>query len=124
MSFRMVSVAALAALVMTACGSVTSGPDTPGETVVAAMQLIRDGKPEEFKRLVVADDQMDASMFSGVYSSGWSSEGGLEHVEVASEEINGNSATVEAAFHFANGNTEKVTYKLRQEDGVWKIVLP
>ena len=124
MSIRILSVALVTAVVLAACGGGSSGPTSPGQTLVAAMELIRDGKPEEFKAMVVADDQMGAGMFSGVYSSGWADEGGLERVEVASEEINGDSATVEAAFHFANGSTENVTYELQQQDGAWKIHLP
>jgi hypothetical protein len=113
------------AVTATACGGAgSSGAETPGERIVAAMELIRDGRPNELAAFVVRDDQDGVAMFSGVYSSGWSGEGGLDRVEVVSESVVGDSATVAAKFHFANGRTEDVTYRLEQEDDAWKIRLP
>jgi hypothetical protein len=108
-----------------ACGSAVSSPaQTPGERLVAGMELIRDGKPQDLEALVVSDDRLGVAMFSGVYASGWAHEGGLNRVEVLSEDINGDSATVGARFHFVNGNTDDLTYRLAREDDVWKIILP
>lgn len=125
MNPRRIAVAALLTVTMVACGGTgSSGPQTPGERLVAAMELIRDGKPKELEAFVVSDDQPGVGMFSGVYSSGWAGEGGLDRVAIVSETIDGDSATVAAKFHFANGSTEEVTYQLKQEDDVWKIILP
>ncbi|MCL4794984.1 MAG: hypothetical protein KJZ84_10480 [Bryobacteraceae bacterium] len=88
------------------------------------MELIREGKPKDLEAFVVSDDQVGVGMFAGVYSSGWAEEGGLDRIEIVSEAIDGDSATVAAKFHFANHNSETVTYRLRQEDDAWKIVLP
>jgi hypothetical protein len=63
-------------------------------------------------------------MFFGVYSSGWQSQGGLDRVEVVSEEIEGDAATVIARFRFGDGSQEEVTYRLRQEDDSWMLILP
>ncbi|HUG43764.1 MAG TPA: hypothetical protein VMN76_05935 [Acidobacteriota bacterium] len=120
-----IAAAALLTLTMAACGGAgSSDPQSPGERLVAAMELIRDGKPKELETFVVNDDRPGVGMFSGVYSSGWADEGGLNRVEIVSEEINGDSATVTAKFHFVNGGAEEVTYQLKKEDNVWKIILP
>jgi hypothetical protein len=118
-------VAALLTVAAAACGGAgSSEPQTPGERLVAAMELIRDGKPTELDAFVVSNDRQGVGMFYGVYSSGWADEGGLAKVEIVSEEINDDSATVSARFHFANGSTEDVTYQLRQENNAWRIILP
>jgi hypothetical protein len=115
----------LAVMCLAACGGVGSpGSQTPGERLVAAMELIREGKPKELEAFVVRDDQVGVGMFAGVYSSGWAGEGGLDRVEIVSEKIDGESATVAVKFHFANGTSETMTYSLKQEDGAWRLVLP
>lgn len=115
----------LAVVCMAACGgSGSRGAQTPAERLVAAMDLIRDGKPKELEAFVVRDDRTGVGMFAGVYSSGWAEEGGLNRIEIISEEIDGDSATVSARFHFANNKSETVSYKLRREDDDWKVVLP
>lgn len=120
-----IPVIVLAVICLAACGC--SGPrsaQTPSERLIAAMELIREGKPKDLEAFVVRDDQVGVGMFAGVYSSGWAEEGGLDRIEIVSEAIDGDSATVAAKFHFANHNSETVTYRLRQEDDAWKIVLP
>jgi hypothetical protein len=125
MNAHRIAVATLLAVTMAACGVTGSnGPQAPGERLVAAMELIRDGKPRELEAFVVNDDQPGVGMFFGVYSSGWAAEDGLNRVDIVSEEIDGDSATVAARFHFVNGSTEEVTYQLKKEDNVWKIMLP
>lgn len=125
MNVRRIAVVALLAVTVTACGGAgSSSPQTPAERLVAAMELIRDGEPNELGAFVVSDDQPGVGMFFGVYASGWAGEDGLSTVEIVSEEINGDSATVAAKFHFANGTAEDVTYQLRREDNAWKIILP
>ncbi len=124
MSLCRIIVAALLTVTAACGGAGSSEPQTPGERLVAAMELIRDGKPTELENFVVSDDRSGVGMFFGVYSSGWADEGGLVRVEIVSEEINGDSATVSARFHFANGSTEDVTYQLRQENNAWRIILP
>lgn len=121
-----VTVLAVVALVCaSACGgSESSSAQTPGERLTAAMDLIREGKPKELETFVVRDDQTGVGMFAGVYSSGWAGLGGLNRVEILSEEIDGDRATVAAKFHFANQSTETITYQLRQEENAWKILLP
>lgn len=107
-------------------GEVSSATNSgsPGARLVAAMELIRDGNANAVQAMVVDADQSGAAMFFGVYSSGWTAEGGLESVEVLREEIEGDLANVDAEFHFANGVTEEVSYELMQEDGEWKLRLP
>ena len=46
---------------------------------------------------------------------------GYDKVEIISERISGNSATVEAKYQ-AKGKIEKTTLKLNKVGGVWKIV--
>ncbi len=46
---------------------------------------------------------------------------GYDKVEIISERISGNSATVEAKYQ-AKGKIEKMTLKLNKVGGVWKIV--
>lgn len=124
-SLRGVAPTLLLVVAVLVCGcAASSTPQTPGERLIAAMELIRDGKPQELEAFVVSEDRTGVAMFSGVYASGWASEGGLDSVEVLSEDINGDYATVAARFHFGNGSTEELTYRLTREDDVWKIVLP
>ena len=70
------------------------------------------------------DDQPGVGMFFGVYSSGWQSQGGLDRVEVVSEEVEGDAATVVARFHFGDGSQEELTYRLTREEDSWNLVLP
>jgi hypothetical protein len=121
-----VAVLALFTLLLAACGGEDRPSDaqTPGERLVAAMELIRTGEPNELQAFVVEDDHPGVGMFFGVYSSGWQAQGGLARVEVVSEAIDGDAATVMARFRFGDGSQEDVTYRLRQEDNSWKLVLP
>ncbi len=120
-----IPVIVLAVICLAACsGSGSRAAQTPGERLIAAMDLIRDGKPKELEAFVVRDDRTGVGMFAGVYSSGWADLGGLDRIEIVSEEIDGDSATVAAKFHFANHKSETVTYRLRKEDDDWKVVLP
>jgi hypothetical protein len=112
-------------VVLAACGGSDSGePQTPGEHLVAAMELIRNGDSNQLRSFVVEDDQPGVAMFFGVYSSGWQDQGGLDRVEVVSEEIDGDAATVLARFHFQDGSEEDVTYRLRRVGDSWKLILP
>src|SRR5690606_16479560 len=116
---------ALSSVMLAACGESSSvEPRTPGEHLVAAMESIRDGESNQLRSFVVEDDQSGVAMFFGVYSSGWQDQGGLDRVEVVSEEIEGGTATVLARFHFQDGTEEEVTYRLRQVDDSWKLILP
>lgn len=125
MYFIRISVIVLAAMCLAACGGAgSSGAQTPGERLVAAMELIKEGKPKELEAFVVRDDQAGVGMFAGVYSSGWAVEGGLARVEIVSEQIDGDTATVAVKFHFANQTSEAMTYKLRREDDAWRLILP
>lgn len=125
MHFIRISVIVLAAMCLAACGGAgSSGAQTPGERLVAAMELIKEGKPKELEAFVVRDDQAGVGMFAGVYSSGWAGEGGLARVGIVSENIDGDSATVAVKFHFANQTSEAMTYKLRREDDAWRLILP
>jgi hypothetical protein len=118
-------VIALFSLAIASCGDADSShPRTPGEHLLAAMHLIRTGEPEELRSFVVEADQPGVAMFFGVYSSGWQSQGGLDRVEVVSEEIEGENATVLARFHLGDGSEEEVTYRLRRVDDDWKLILP
>jgi hypothetical protein len=125
MNLRRIAPTLLLTVTLLACGrAVSAPPQTPGQRLIAGMELIRDGKPQELEAFVISDDRSGVAMFSGVYASGWAREGGLNSVEVLSEDINGDSATVAARFHFGNGSTDDLTYELTREDDVWKIILP
>jgi len=115
----------LSSLVLATCGDASSSePETPGEHLLAAMELIRTGESNQLRSFVVEDDQPGVGMFFGVYSSGWRDQGGLDRVEVVSEDIEGDAATVLARFHFQDGSQDDVTYRLRQVDDSWKLILP
>lgn len=120
-----VAVLVLFTFSLATCGDArSSDPQTPGERLLAAMELIRTGESNELRTFVVEGDQPGVDMFFGVYSSGWQSQGDLDRVEVVSEEIEGDAATVTARFRFGDGSQEDVTYRLRQEDDSWKLILP
>lgn len=120
-----VAVLTLVTFSLAACGDArSSDAQTPGERLVAAMELIRTGEPIDLRAFVVEDDHPGVDLFFGVYASGWQSQGGLDRVEVVSEEIDGDAATVMVRFRFGDGSQEEMTYRLRQEDDSWKLILP
>lgn len=125
MNRRYLVALALFSLGMSACRDAdSSDPQTPGERLVAAMETIRTGEPNNLQSFVVEADQLGVPMFFGVYSNGWQSQGGLDRVEVVSEEIDGDVATVRTRFHLGDGSKEEVSYRLTRTEDVWKLHLP
>ncbi|WP_420629138.1 DUF4878 domain-containing protein [Candidatus Leptofilum sp.] len=48
-------------------------------------------------------------------------DGGLDKIDIISEEVTGETAEVEVEFTYGNGNQDSDTVDLIEEDGDWKI---
>lgn len=121
MKLLQIVVALLIVLVVSGCG--IAGAQTPGKRVLEAMELIRDGNPKELEDYVLKKDVPEAGFFYGILSTEFTEKGGVTKIEVESEEIKGESATVKVRWHYKNGGSAHETFPLSREDGKWRIRL-
>ena len=111
----------MTALVLSACSMVTS--HQPGNRVVEAMELIRDGKPKQLNDYILQSDVEGSGMFYGFMSSAFMEKGGVSRFEIESEVINGDSASVKVRWHYKKGGSDHESFPLKREDGKWRINL-
>lgn len=109
--------------VMIVSGCDVGRAQTPGKRVLEAMELIRDGKPKELEDYVLKKDVPGAGLFYGLLSPAFTEKGGVTKIEVESEKIDGESASVKVRWHYKNGGSAHETFPLKREDGKWRIRL-
>lgn len=116
-------VVALLLMVLVVSGCDIAKAQTPGNRVIEAMELIRDGKPKELEDYVLKKDVPGAGFFYELLSPAFTEKGGVTRIEVESEKIDGESATVKVRLHYKNGGSAHETFPLSREDGKWRIRL-
>lgn len=120
LSKHLILVAVLASILAACDGAVAQ---SPGKRVLEAMDLIRAGKPKQLDDYVLREDISGAGFFYGMMSPAFSEKGGVSRIEVESEKIDGESASVKIRWHYKNGSSAHETFPLEREDGKWRINL-
>lgn len=121
---RIVRLMVLIGLVMvgSGCGLFNSGP---GQTVKNFYYAVEAGKIEEAKNLLSA--QVTATYGAKLSqalvqaSEDIKRKGGIQSIDVISENINGDIAAVTSKTTFGNGQSTTDASRLLKEDGQWKI---
>ena len=121
MKLMHIIVAVTFVLIVSGCG--IGRAQTPGRRVLQAMELIRDGNPKDLEDYVLKKDVPGVAFLYGLFSSAFTKKGGVRKIEVESEKINGDSATVTVRWHYKNGGSDHETFPLTREDGKWRIRL-
>lgn len=115
---------ALWVLAVTGCGIFDSGP---AGTMKAFYKEVETGKlTEATGRLtgpavqMLGNDKLKANLAE--QSEKMKRKGGIKSIEIKSEEINGEAATVEALLTFGDGSTDSDKTKLIKSEKGWLIV--
>ena len=113
----------VAALAVTACGA-----PGPGKTVEQFYRAVESGRVDAATDMLSIADAEMAAIASAKLAAAFERErarfaeaGGIESIEVLSEEIDGNRATVNVRMIFGNGAEDEEGHDLVQVDGRWKI---
>ena len=110
-------------IVLSVSGCGRSSTKTPGKRALEAMELIRDGKPKQLKDYVLKEDAEGVGFLYGMLSPALTEKGGVTRIEVESEKIDGNSATVKVRWYYKDGDSAFEIFPMAQEDGKWRIRL-
>ena len=110
-------------LVLIVSGCDFGKAETPGKRVLEAMELIRAGKPKELEDYVLKEDAPGAGLLYGLLSPAFTEQGGITKIEVESQKINGESASIKVRWYYKNGGSAHETFPLKREDGKWQIDL-
>ena len=111
----------MALLGISACDGKKGTP--PGERVLEVMDLIRNEKLIEIEDYILENDTHGAGFFYSMLSPIFSEKGGVTKIELDSEEINGETASVDVRWHYRNGDSDLKTFTLKYEEKKWKINL-
>ncbi len=102
-------------LVVAGCGFGTA--KIPGKRALAAMELVRDGKLKQLadyfpKKYAPAS----SAFFYGVISLALLENVGETKIEVESEQVDGDSATVNVRWYYKSGGSDHVVIDMAKED--------
>lgn len=121
MTSRISRILLLAALTLTAACA-----DSAGDATADFYTYVDEGKNEKAFEMMTGQsvamlgrDKMIAMMAD--QTSKYQEKGGIDDIEVLSEEIEGNTAVVKVRLKFGNEQTSEETMKLVKIDGDWKI---
>jgi hypothetical protein len=97
----------------------------PGDTIKAWSSAMNEGKYSEVeqylsKSVLTASKQVGDGAIKQM-ADGMTNNGTLSKVEIQSEEVNGDSATVKFTVHFKDGSTEPGEVTMVKEEGKWKV---
>jgi len=104
-------------------GGCAGKAQTPGERALEAMELIRDGNFKALEDYILKEDIPGTGFFFGLFLSAFSERGGIKKLEVESENIEGDTASVTVHWYYKNGGSAHETLPMRREDGKWRIDL-
>lgn len=117
---------ALSILFVAACDSIVD--KSPAETVAAAYMAANEGRYSEAKEYlssaVIKVAEGDLGALAGGLRGMWDEitrNGTIREIEVLSEEVRGEGATVRFKIHYEDGRTKNEDEPLVQEDGQWKL---
>jgi hypothetical protein len=104
-----------------ACDSI--GAESPGTRVLQALELVRTGTPPQLEDYVLRKDISRAGMLYDLLSRAFGEKGGVARLELESERINGERATVKVRFHYNDGGSPNQSFPLQREEGKWRFRL-
>jgi hypothetical protein len=109
----------LAPLFLTGCGS---SADSPDDVIKDYAKHIDAGDFDGAVKLMSKSGQASAAIITAQPGGNrMTASNKLDHVEITSEKIEGNQATVEAVLHDKDGSTVKTTFYCVKEDGKWGV---
>jgi len=97
----------------------------PGDTIKAWSSAMNEGKYSEVeqylsKNVLAASKQVGDGAIKQM-ADGMTNNGTLSKIEIESEEVNGDRATVKFKVHFKDGSVEPGEGTLVKEEGKWKV---
>lgn len=124
MKAGMQAVLAIAAVITGGCSMFQSGP---GATVEQFYTALNDGEVTTAMDLIssqfrgqIGEDKLRAALSQGTRQSA-QEKGGMSSIEILSEDVQGEVATVRVRMEFGDGSSNETTENLVLEDGQWKL---
>lgn len=122
-SFRMLIAPFAVIFVVSSVGC--SSP-TPGDTVEDFQRSIEAGEVERASQMIAGEilTIMPPAKLNGALakeSQKLNKKGGIASIEILSEDIQGNTASVRARRTFGDGSSDEATLELTRIDGAWKL---
>lgn len=103
------------------CACSLGKASSPSSRVLESMDAVKEGKLEDFRAFALTTDAASVNQMYELLSKTFLMNGGVKTIDVESETIEGDKATVKIWWRWKNGQSVADHIRLRKQDGIWML---